>query len=157
RAAEIGKVDQRQQQTGNPEDVLVREQGNEAQHGDDLELQLVAPVRDALGQGVQSEEQDTDAQNGAEENHGHDHHEHVGLAGGGDERRQMVGCYRVNGGVSHTAPPVEDTRPPDLNVADARDMLLAKFLLQTLGRFRTRNQSVEAAALVVVNLLEKMV
>jgi len=36
-------------------------------------------------------------------------------------------------------------------------MLLAKFLLQTLGRFRTRNQSVEAAALVVVNLLEKMV
>ena len=71
RAAEIGNVDQREQQAGHPEDMHVREQGKQAQHGDDLELQLVALVRHALGKGVQAQETDTDRQNGDDQEDGH--------------------------------------------------------------------------------------
>src|SRR5262245_1048205 len=38
RVAEVGDVDQGQHQAGDPEDVHVREQRDEAEHGDDLEL-----------------------------------------------------------------------------------------------------------------------
>src|SRR5262249_62304602 len=58
RRAEIGYVDECQDQAGDPEDVLVREQGDEAQDRDHLHLHLVRLVRDLLGQRVQPEEKD---------------------------------------------------------------------------------------------------
>ena len=59
--AEIGHVDHRKQQTRDPEDVHVREERNEAEHGNDFELHLVGLVRDVFGQGVQAEEQNAEA------------------------------------------------------------------------------------------------
>ena len=67
RPSEVGKVDQGEQQASHPEDVHVGEEGQQAQHGDDLELQLVGLVRHALGQRVQAKEQDTDRQHGQDQ------------------------------------------------------------------------------------------
>src|SRR5262245_8632136 len=48
RVAEIGKVDQRKQQAGYPEDVHVREESDEAQDGDNFKLDLVRLMRHSL-------------------------------------------------------------------------------------------------------------
>src|SRR4051812_49884428 len=53
RRAEIGQVDHREQQARDPEDMQVSEKRDQAENGDDLELQLVRFVRHALGQAVQ--------------------------------------------------------------------------------------------------------
>ena len=103
RPSKVGKIDQGEQQASNPEDVHVSEQRQQAQHGDDLELQLMGLVCYALGQGVQAQEQEADRQNGEDQEHGHHHHKDVGLAGRGDERRQMMGCGRVQR-IGHAGP-----------------------------------------------------
>jgi hypothetical protein len=73
----------------------MREESDEAQDGDDLELNFVPLVRHSLGQSVQAQKQNAEPQNGEQQNRRHDDHEHIGLAGGCDERRQMVRRSRV--------------------------------------------------------------
>ena len=46
----------------------VREEGQQAQHRDDLELELLRLVRHALGQGVQPQKQEADRQHGETRN-----------------------------------------------------------------------------------------
>src|SRR5215211_299579 len=109
------------------------EEGQKAQHGDDLELQLVTPVRNPFGQGVQTKEQDTDRQNGNEQKHGHSHHEDVGLAGGGNERWQMVGSCRVRRR-THTAPPMRtDAYRLHRNADVRRSVLQNRITLSSVG------------------------
>ena len=75
RAAEIREIDECQQQTRDPEDVHVGEEGKQAQHGDDLELQLVPAMGHALGQGVDAQEQQAEGDDGdKQENAGAQEH-----------------------------------------------------------------------------------
>jgi hypothetical protein len=90
KATEVGKVDKRQQQSGDPENVHVREESNQSQDCDNLELHFLALVRYLLGQRMQSQVQDTETDDGRAKDYGRNDHEHVGLAGRGDECRQMV-------------------------------------------------------------------
>src|SRR6478736_1960553 len=53
RPSKVGKIDQGKQQASNPEDVHVSEQRQQAQYGDDFELQLMGFVSYALRQRVQ--------------------------------------------------------------------------------------------------------
>ena len=62
RGPEIRKIDESQQQSRNPEDVHVREEGQQTEHCDDLELQLMALVGHALRQRMQAQEENTDRQ-----------------------------------------------------------------------------------------------
>ena len=64
RRAEIRQVDHGEQQARDPEDMHVGKERDQAEHGDDLELQLLRLVRHALGQAVQFPVQRTDPQNG---------------------------------------------------------------------------------------------
>src|SRR5262245_31709068 len=96
RVAEIGEVDQRQQQTGYPENVHVREQSDESQHRDDFKLDLVCLVGHPLGQGMQAKEENSEAQNGERQNHGHDNHEHVRFARSSNKRWHVVSRSRVS-------------------------------------------------------------
>src|SRR5262249_21111832 len=54
RGAKIRQVDQRQQQSGDPEDMHMREERDQPQDGDDLELYFLAFVSHVLGQRMQS-------------------------------------------------------------------------------------------------------
>jgi hypothetical protein len=57
RGAEFGKIDKRQHKACNPEGMIVGEQRQQTQNGNDLELHFLRPVRDPLGQGVQAQKQ----------------------------------------------------------------------------------------------------
>src|SRR4030095_17064805 len=100
RVAEIGKVDQRKQQAGYPEDVHVREEGNETQDGDNFKLVLVGLVRHTLGHGVQAKKDNSESQNGEQQKYGRNDHEHVRFARSGDERWHVVRRSRMSR-VSH--------------------------------------------------------
>ena len=58
-----GKSTNASRQARNPEDVHVGEQRDQAEHRDDLELQLVSPVRDPLWQRMQAKKQNAEFQN----------------------------------------------------------------------------------------------
>ena len=90
RSAEVRQVDERQQKTRHPEDVLMREERDQAQHGHDLELQLLALVGDPLGQRVQPQEDRAYGQHGHEKHQRHDDHQDVRIALARDEERQRV-------------------------------------------------------------------
>jgi hypothetical protein len=90
KATEVGKVDERQQQCSDPENVHVRKESNQPKYGDNLELHFLALVRYLLGQRMQSQVQDTETDNGRAKDYGRNDHEHVGLARRGDKCRQMV-------------------------------------------------------------------
>src|SRR5262245_23499332 len=80
----------------------MREESDEAEDGDDFKLDLVSLVRHPLGESVQTQKQNAEPQNGEQQNCCHDDHQHVGFAGRGDERRQMMRrCWMHC--VSHTA------------------------------------------------------
>src|SRR5215510_16237277 len=85
----------------------MREEGNETQDGDNLELQLVGSMRHALWQGMQPKEQNAEHQDGEPQDDGHDDHEPVCVTCGGDERRQMMGGSGVKR-LGHTVPPDAD-------------------------------------------------
>ena len=57
------------------------EQSDEPKDGYDLELQLLGLVRHALGQGVQPQEKNANAQDNGDQKQPHDNHERIGLAG----------------------------------------------------------------------------
>jgi hypothetical protein len=84
----------------------VGEKGKKAQDGDNLELDLVAPMRHALRHGVQPKEQVAEQQNCEHENYAQYDHEHVCFTRSGDERWQMVGSSGVKR-FSHAVLPVE--------------------------------------------------
>ena len=91
---EVRNIDQRQQQTCDPEDVHMGEKGEQAQHGDDFELKLMGLCAMRSGKYAAAGTA-APGQHGNDQNHGHDHHQDIRLAGGGDERRQMVGSGRI--------------------------------------------------------------
>src|SRR4051812_32101986 len=99
----------------------VGEKGKKSQDGDDLELDLVAPVRHALRHGVQPKEKAAEHQNGEHQNDGHHDHEHVCFTRSGDEHRQMVGSSRMKRLVGHTAPP---NRGTSLGCCQSREALM---------------------------------
>src|SRR3954469_16430836 len=88
----------------------VGEKGKKAQDGDNLELDLVAPVRHALRHGVQPKEQVAEPQNGEHQNDAQHNHEYVCVTRSSDERRQMVGSSRVK--LIHGLAPIADTSVP---------------------------------------------
>ena len=57
--AEIGNIDQREDQTDHPEKMLMGEKGYQAQYGYDLELQLLGFMSDAFRQCVQPKKNNT--------------------------------------------------------------------------------------------------
>jgi hypothetical protein len=65
--AKVGDIDQREQQSCDPEKVDVGEEGKKAQYGDNLKLELVRPVRHALRQRVQTQKHQTERQNGPDQ------------------------------------------------------------------------------------------
>jgi hypothetical protein len=96
RRAEIRQVDQGQQQSRNPEDMHVGEKRNQAEDGDDLELQLLRFVRHALGQAVQFPVQGAHPQEGRHKEKAHHHHQGVRPVGTGNEKRQMMGGCQMH-------------------------------------------------------------
>ena len=74
----------------------MREQGNEAQDRDDLELELVAAMGHTLRQTVQPKEQEAERYDRDQQKHRRDDRENVCIAGGRDEDWHVVGRSRVN-------------------------------------------------------------
>ena len=68
----------------------MREEGQQAQHGNDLELDLVGLVRHALGQGMQAEKQEADRQHGEDQNTAITTMT-TSVRRGSNERRQIMG------------------------------------------------------------------
>ena len=99
RTDEVGDVDHGQQQARHPEQMNVGEQRKQAEHRDDLELQLVAAMGHALRHGVQPKEQDADTQDGGKQNEAGDHQQRIGAIRAGQEGRQVVRCGRVLRGI----------------------------------------------------------
>jgi hypothetical protein len=95
RVPEVRQIDYGEQKARYPEDVHVREEGDQAEDGDDLELEFMSLVGDALGKRMQPEEENSDGQHGPDQEQCHEDHETVGLTGSSDERRQMVGSGRM--------------------------------------------------------------
>ena len=60
--AEIGNVDEGNQQPDDPENMHVREERDQAETGDELELNFLCLVRDVLGQRMQAEVQNAEKQ-----------------------------------------------------------------------------------------------
>ena len=97
RGPEVGEIDHGEQEPDHPEDVHVREQGYKSQHRDDLELQLVRPVRHPFRQRVQAQEQVADREHGDNQENGHHRHQDVGPARVRDEGRQVrMTCRRIH-------------------------------------------------------------
>ena len=101
RRAEVGDLDERQDQADDPEDVQVGEQGDQAQDRHDLHLHFLGLVREVLGQRVQPEEEDAKRDDAERQEYAHHDHEHVRLTRRGDEHRQMFDGLRMKNGVSH--------------------------------------------------------
>ena len=88
RRDDVRKIDQGENQPGDPEQMHVGEQRQQPEDRNDFELQLL--VSETLGQRMQSEEDDADAEHGCDHDERRDHRQDVGLAGRGDEPRQVV-------------------------------------------------------------------
>src|SRR3954464_2087424 len=101
RSTEIGKVHQGEEQAGHPEDMLMREESQQAQDGDDFELQLLRFVSHPLRKSVQTQKHVADCKNRDDQDDSHRYHQRVGLAWRCDETRQVMGGSRVRG-CAHT-------------------------------------------------------
>src|SRR4051812_32860497 len=95
RRAEIWQVDHREQKAGHPENVHVRKERDDAQHGHDLELQLLRLVRHSFGQAVQLPIERTDPEHGADQEDSHHDHQHVRAASRREIERQMMRGHRM--------------------------------------------------------------
>ena len=107
RCSEIGKVDQREQQAGHPKGMDVGEERQEAKHGDDLELQLVPLVRQALRKRMQLQEEVAEYEQYDDQYDRRNNQKDIGLAGRSNERREVMRGGRVKL-PTHRAAPVED-------------------------------------------------
>src|SRR5690349_15634341 len=95
-AAEVGKINERQQQAGNPENVHVGKESNQSQDGDDFELYFLPFMGDLLGQRMQAKIQDAETKDADAKSHSHNDHENVGIARRRDEHRKMVSRDGIN-------------------------------------------------------------
>ena len=93
--AEIRKIDQREQQARDPEQMHMGEERQKSQDGDDLKLQFLRLVRHPFGQRVQTQIEIADRQDGDDQKDTHHDHPDVRFAGRRDEGRQMVGSQRM--------------------------------------------------------------
>src|SRR3954462_9778413 len=90
RCAEVRHLNQRKHESDDPEDVHVREQRDEAEHGDKFGLQLVALVSDVFRQRMQTEEEDAEPENRNRQEDGARYQKHIRLARLRNEHRQML-------------------------------------------------------------------
>ena len=88
--AEVRKVDHREQQSCNPEQVDMGEQREEPQDSDDLELQLLRLVSHPLRQRVQFQIEIANREDGDDQDDPHHDHQDIRFAGCRDEGGQMV-------------------------------------------------------------------
>jgi hypothetical protein len=72
RPSEIRKVDERQNQARNPEDMIVREKRQQTQNCHDLELEFLALVSHTFRQRVQSQKQKKKCNHDCEQEYRHD-------------------------------------------------------------------------------------
>ena len=93
---EIREIYEREHKACDPEDMLVREKGQQPKYGHNLELQLVRPVRHAFGQRMQAQEKNAHPQHREDQKDGHHHHPGIRLPRGRDECRQIVACGRIH-------------------------------------------------------------
>ena len=96
RRAEVRQVDHGEEQADHPEQVVVREQRQQTQHGHDFKLELLRLVGHPLRQRVQVQIEIADQENGADQDNADDDHQNVGVTWGGDESRQMMRRAGVN-------------------------------------------------------------
>jgi hypothetical protein len=77
---EVGNVDHRQKQAGDPEQVLVGEHRKKAKRRDELILNFLSRMGDVLGQMMKPHIQETERENDQYKEHSHNDHQHVGLS-----------------------------------------------------------------------------
>ena len=95
---EIRKLDHREKQGRNPEDVVVGEQREESEDRHDLNLDRAGTVRPSFGQGMELKVEIADRDHHRDQEDAHRDEQRVALAGRGDEPGQMViGRERVDG------------------------------------------------------------
>src|SRR4051795_66217 len=95
RRAEIWQVDHREQKAGHPENVHVRKERDDAQHGHDLELQLLRLVRHPFREAVQLPIERANPKYGADQEDPHHHHQNVRAASRREVERQMMRGHRM--------------------------------------------------------------
>src|SRR3954447_1991831 len=95
RRAEIRQVDHCEQKAGHPENVYVRKERDDAEHGHDLELQLLRLVRHPFGEAVQLPIERANPEYGADQEDPHHHHQHVRAASRREVERQMMRSHRM--------------------------------------------------------------
>jgi hypothetical protein len=115
RGAEVRQVYKGEQKGGDPKHMQMRKQCDQAQHRNDLELQLLRSVRKAFGQSVKVQENVSDRQDRDEQEYPHRDHENVGLIRRRDEPWQMMGRRRMNG-MGHRI----NSKVPPLLIPDGR-------------------------------------
>jgi hypothetical protein len=96
---EVGKVDEGKQQSCNPEGMLMRQQTEQTQHGDNVELNFLRLVRHSLRERMDRQEDDSGSNNAANDHHHHNIEEYISIARRRDEKwkvrcRQWIGCCR---------------------------------------------------------------
>ena len=104
RRAEVRQVDHGEEQADHPEQVVVREQRQQAQHGHDFKLELLRLVGHPLRQRVQVQIEVTDRENGDDQKNADADHQNVGVIRCGDEGWQVMGRAGVNR-LAHGNPP----------------------------------------------------
>ena len=76
--------------------MVVREQRDQRQDGNDLVLNLLGAMGHVLGKGMKTQIQDPDQEHDQGEKDDHDIHENVGFAWRCDEKWQMVRCLGMD-------------------------------------------------------------
>jgi hypothetical protein len=84
--------------------MVVREQRDQRQDGNNLILNLLGSMGHVLGKGMKAQIQDTDQEHDQGEKDHHDIHENVGFPGRRDEKRQMVRCLGMDRRCHKTSP-----------------------------------------------------
>ena len=87
---EVGQIDKGENESREPEDVLIGEQREQAKNGNDIELHFLRPVRHPFGERMDGEKQDADAYDAKHHKPHDDIKQHIGLAGRRDEERQIM-------------------------------------------------------------------
>ena len=93
---EVRDLHERQQQSDDPVKMVVREQRDQRQDGNDLVLNLLGAMGHVLGKGMKTQIQDPDQEHDQGEKDDHDIHENVGFTWRRDEKWQMVRCLGMD-------------------------------------------------------------
>jgi hypothetical protein len=90
RRGEVGQVGQGQQPPSDPEDVGVREERDQAEDRNDLELELLRHVCHSLRRGMRTQVDIADAQHRENQEDSRRGHQDIHLAGLHDIEREMM-------------------------------------------------------------------